>query len=186
MKSPFNGFVNRLSTLAQNKILLAILAAVTSLSGFEVWKWNQEQHQEFMTEQKAKCQDQLDSAWRFVSKSSTLYKRMSETEGEQTKPLEQPSINTKFEKDKLYILLYRKPHSLIPEAPIYDDLFFHGLAKVAENSPPPPLWVLGKSEENNKITVFSYCSPKPFEVSPEDLYESHQKSDFKIIPFGSF
>ena len=76
-----------------------------------------------------------------------------------------------------------QPHSLIPNHPIYDEQFFHDLAKIHSPYPPPPLLVSAQPSSKKMAIVFSECSPKKFEVSLDDLYTYSQKGDPNVPSF---
>jgi len=176
MKSFWSGA----GTLAQHKVLLAILGVAIALAGFETWKWQQEQHDKSVAQQQRVCKQALNMASGYVHHSRTLFSLMLRKLG--TNPLlaDQPGINRPFEAGQHYILFYQSPHSLIPDQPRYDGKLFTTLSGHWKSS-PPPLMVTAKSLEGKQALVTSRCTPEPFAVSLENLYDTAQHSDFKVF-----
>ncbi|MBD2531913.1 hypothetical protein H6G97_20920 [Nostoc flagelliforme FACHB-838] len=171
--------------VAHYKILLAILGVVSSIASFQVWKWNQEQHEKFLAEQQKACQQDLDIAEDYVNNSKTLYSVYNADvlhQGKFNKEIERPGNNSPFEPGASYILIYNTPAALIPSHPRYDGKFFESLSKKTLKYSPQPLMVVAKSFQPNQATVTTSCSPKPFTVSLDNLYEISQKSDFDFTP----
>jgi hypothetical protein len=179
-----------LTGLAQYKVLLGILGVVASLASFEMWKFHHEQHEKFIAEQQKACQQNLDEADEYVKHSKTLhafyYSRDLTGHAMSNQGLERPGNGSLFETGKRYILIYNVPAALIPKHPRYDGNFFEGLAKKSSEYNSPPLMVLGKSLQSQQAIVTTSCSPQPFSVSLDNLYEIAQKNDFIVPPFGSF
>lgn len=166
-----------LSTIIQNKILLAILAGVVSIGSFQVWKYNQEKNQKFIADREKECQVRLSQAKVSVDYSTSLsllrYKNIVR------KSLRQPGITSKFTKGAGYVLIKTKPDYLIPpNVSNYDSPFFKSLSIVGD-FPPQPLKVTAISIDTVKkeALVSSYCSKEPFTVSLKDLYATYQTSD---------
>ena len=170
-------FIN-FSSLVQYKIQLAILGAVLSLGSFEVWKYNQEQNQKFLAEQQKKCQQQLDDAERFVTGSPSLHALTMGLKTKQEPPLDQPGTTTQLKENQDVLLIYTTPHSLIPKEPQYSNQFFDMLAKDWKNA-PPPLWVSASPLDSGHALVFTACSPKPFPVPLQNVYEYLQRNDYR-------
>ncbi len=176
-------FIN-FGSFAQSKIQLAILGAVMSLGSFEIWKYNQQQKQIFLAEQQKKCQQQLDNAEHFVAASQSLHALTLGLKTRHQRPLEQPGITTRLKEDQSVILLYTTAHSLIPKDPRYENQFFDTLAGDWKNA-PPPLWVSASPLDSGHALVYTACSPKPFPVPLENLYEYFQRNDLRqAAPFG--
>ncbi len=166
-----------LSAIIQNKISLMILAAVIFIGSFEVWKWNQEKYQKFLSEQKMNCQREMETADKFIKNSETLLSLQKSPQYKSREPIAQPGITREFEPGLNYILMYNEPHVLIPEAG-YKEPFFQSLHKLAKQ--PYPLFVYAEKSSGNKAKVFTKCSPKPFEVFTKNLYNYIQPNDFTI------
>jgi hypothetical protein len=175
---------------AHYKVLLAILGVLTAWASFEVWKWQQQQHEKYLLAKQQACQDSLDSAEKYVKSDrflkSAYYSILAQ------KPLKiklnQPGINTNFEVGKRYILMPSQPVSLIPENPRYEGGLFERLARKPSKASPEPLMVTGQKILGNKAEVVSVCSPNPFTVSLEHLYETVQPIDVSpyLSPFSIF
>ncbi|MBD2254779.1 hypothetical protein [Nostoc parmelioides] len=176
--------------LAQYKVLLAILGVVGAGLSFEMWKWNQQQHEKYIAEKEQACQQSIEDASNEVL--SNRFLKSNYYAGlmlQQSKfRLNQPGINTKFKADKDYILMYSQPASLIPNNPRYEGSLFERLSKVTNKQPPAPIIVTGKKLSGNKVEVISACAPKSFTVSLENLYEITQPIDISpyLPPFSSF
>lgn len=167
-----------LSSGVQNKILLAILAGVLSIGSFEVWKYNQAKYEESIANQENNCQVYIEMGEDAVKRSLSL--RNFKYNNIVTPGLKQPGINTKFQVDSMYILLYNKPVSTLPpNTSVPDNAFFKGLLK-AGSYPPQSLMVNSVSIDraSKQAIVTSYCSRKPFAVSLDNLYEIFQPPDF--------
>ncbi|SRR5579883_2096222 len=178
-----------LDNLIKNKILLAILAAVMSLGGFEAWKYNQEKHEKLIAEKKANCQEEINSAYSFVNRSKTLNSIRLKFVDENKIAVQHPGVNGEPVNTSInYILMYTKPHALIPSQPRYDDDYFVSLSNAKDV--PPPLMVFIKSSyngmaNNGMVKVSTQCSPDEFEVSLNNLYFYFQKGDDNV-QFPSF
>lgn len=179
--------------LVHNKIMLALLGTVISISGFLAWKYNQEQQEKKLAAQIASCKQDLDIASKNIKNSKSLYTfyyARSLGLNNVNQQLERPGINVNFEEGKTYILIYNTPASLIPESPRYEGKFFKTLSEKTVKYNPSPLMVVAKSlnSQSKQAIVTSSCSPQPFNVSVENLYEVSQKNDFTIpsSPFSSF
>jgi len=167
-----------LSSVIQNKILLAILAGVLSIGSFEVWKYNQAKYEKFIAEEKHSCEGALEIGENTVKRSPSL--RKFKYNDLVIPGLKQPGINTEFQVDSMYILLYNKPVSILPlNTSVHNDGFFKGLLK-AGSYPPQSVMVNSVSMDQAKkqAIVTSYCSRKPFAVSLDNLYEIFQTQDF--------
>lgn len=174
MKSFWSG----LGALAEYKIQLAILGVLVSLAGFQTWKWQQEQHEKFLAKQQKACQQNLDIASFYVNHSKTLYAQNLKLLGKP--PLaDQPGINAPFKEGQNYILFYTSPpQSFLPSQPRYDGSFFAALTGSSKDT-PPPLMIKAKTMQGKQAIVTTSCSPKPFAVSLNDLYEMAQGNDFR-------
>jgi hypothetical protein len=175
------------NNLVQNKILLAILAGITSIGSFQVWKYNQEKHEKFIAEQTAKCQQRLDEGYSYMNNSMTLstFFREPSLAVEELNKIEKPGINTPFKTGKTYVLMYKTPGRLLPSNPRYDGKFFENLSKQTTKGIIPPLAVIAESIEDKQATIVSFCTPESFTVSVENLYEPYQQNDavLKLAPF---
>jgi hypothetical protein len=176
--------------LAQYKVLLAILGVVAAWASFEVWKWNQAQHEKYIAQKEQACQQRLATADRYVQSNRFLQAEYyaNKTQSPLKIKLEKPGITTNFEPEKEYILMYDKPVHLIPENPRYEGSLFERLSRQPTKYPPEPLIVTGKKLLGNKAEVISACSPKTFTVPLDNLYETNQKLDISpyLPPFSSF
>ncbi len=171
-------------SLAQSKIQLALLGAVLSLLSFEIWRYNQEQKQKVLAEQQTKCQQQLDNAEHFVTDSQSLHALTLGLKTRNQRPLEQPGITTRLKENQDVLLIYTAPHSLIPKEPRYENDFFEMLSKDWKNA-PPPLFVSASPLDSGHALVYTACSPKPFPVPLQNLYEYFQRNDLRqAAPFG--
>lgn len=175
---------------ANYKVLLTILGVVGSILSFEIWKWNKEQHEKYIAEKEQACQQSLSMAEKYVQNNQFLRAAYyaSTTQEKLKIKLNQPGITTQFKPDKEYILIYDKPVSLIPDKPRYEGKLFERLSKQPEKYPPEPLMVTGSKVIGNKVEVVSTCSPQPFPVSLENLYEIAQPIDVSpyLPPFSIF
>jgi hypothetical protein len=104
--------MKNLSSLIQNNILLAILAGVVSIGSFQVWQYNQHKYDLFIAAKEKKCEFDLRIAETNVKQSRNLrnlrYNKIANP------GLEQPGINSEFEKGKAYVFIKTKPGYLIP------------------------------------------------------------------------
>ncbi|MBD2303386.1 hypothetical protein H6G80_33710 [Nostoc sp. FACHB-87] len=166
-----------LSTLIQNKILLAILAGVVSIGSFQVWKYNQEKYQKFIAERETECQVGLAHGKTSVYFSYSL--RRLKYENVANPKLNQPGITSEFRKDAGYVIIKTKPDYLIPpNVDNYDSPFFKTLSSVGEFAPPPlDVTAISIDTVKKEALVSSYCSKTPFRVLLKDLYETYQAAD---------
>ncbi|MFN6572013.1 hypothetical protein [Dendronalium sp. ChiSLP03b] len=166
-----------LSTIIQNKILLGILAAVTSIGGFLVWQHNKQEYEKFLADREEACKVDLSSGEVYVGRSRSLkllrYNKIANPN------LQKPGINSEFKKDEIYVLLKTKPDYLIPPTiSNYETSFFKSLSTVHDYA-PEPLLVTGISIDvpKRQALVSSSCSKTPFTVPLENLYATYQTSD---------
>ncbi|MBD2680908.1 MULTISPECIES: hypothetical protein [Nostoc] len=175
---------------AQYKVLLAILGVLTSLASFEVFKLNQKQHEKYVAEKQKACQQALDIANQYVEGDRTLRGvRYAAIAQEQfNKKINHPGISTDFQSGKNYILMYSQPTSLIPDNPRHEGKLFERLSQKTDKYLPEPLMVTGQKISGNKAQVTSACSPNPFTVALDNLYEIAQPIDINpyLPPFSSF
>lgn len=175
MKSFWSG----LGALAEYKIQMAILGVLISLASFGTWKWKQEQHEKFLVQQQKACQQDLDIASFYVNHSKTLYAQRLKLLG-QPPSADQPGINAPFKEGESYILFHTSPtDSFLPSQPRYDGAFFAPLTGRWKGT-PPPLMVQARAMRGKQAVVDTSCSPKPFTVSLNDLYEKAQGNDFRF------
>ncbi|UKP01045.1 hypothetical protein L6494_28380 (plasmid) [Nostoc sp. UHCC 0870] len=162
--------------LIQNKILLAILAGVTSIGSFQVWQHNKQEYDKFIAITEQQCEMDFSSAKSYIYRSQTLRQLLYQNVGKSG--IRKPGINSEFEKKSIYLLMIRKPTYLIPSSATYDSPFLKSLSKVGD-TPPEPLLVRGVSINTSKkqAVVSSHCSKTPFTVNLEDLYETYQALD---------
>lgn len=161
----------------QNKILLAILAGIVSIGSFQVWKDKQAKYEKFIAGQENNCKVYIEMGEDAVKRSPSL--RNLKYNNIVTPGLKQPGINSEYEVDSRYLLLYNKPVSTLPpNTLVYDNGFFKSLLKNGKN-PPESLLVDAVSFDlkNQQATVSSYCAKKPFVVRLENLYEEFQPVD---------
>jgi hypothetical protein len=175
---------------AQYKVLLAILGVLLSWAAFAVWKWQQQQHEKYVLEKQQACQQALNIANQYVENNRNLkgaYYAAIAQDSFKSK-MNQPGINTNFQVDKHYILMYLKPATLIPDKPRYEGSLFERLSKATDKRPPEPLMVTGKKKLGNTAEVKTACAPKAFTVSLENLYEIAQPIDIApyLPPFSTF
>ncbi|MBN3958759.1 hypothetical protein [Nostoc sp. NMS8] len=166
-----------LALLIQNKILLAILAGVVSIGSFQVWKDNQVKYEKFIASQENNCKVYMKMGEDAVKRSPSL--RNLKYNNIVTPGLKQPGINSQYEVDSRYLLLYNKPVSTLPpNTVVYENGFFKSLLSKA-NYPPDSLLVKAVSFDvkNQQATVSSYCAKTPFVVRLENLYEEFQPVD---------
>lgn len=97
------------------------------------------------------------------------------------KRIEKPGVNVPFEPEKNYVLMYNFPSKLIPSNPRYDNPFFEKLSQKNEDK-PPVLLVKTKSllKASNEAIVSTSCSPEPFVVSLDNLYDINQSKDSEV------
>ncbi|MHC5777072.1 hypothetical protein [Nostoc sp.] len=161
----------------QNKILLAILAGIVSIGSFQVWKDKQAKYEKFIAGQENNCKVYIEMGEDAVKRSPSL--RNLKYNNIVTPGLKQPGINSEYEVDSRYLLLYNKPVSTLPpNTLVYDNGFFKSLLKNGKN-PPESLLVDAVSFDlkNQQATVSSSCAKKPFVVRLENLYEEFQPVD---------
>lgn len=175
---------------AHYKVLLAILGVLAAGLSFEIWKWNQQQHEKYIAQKEQACQQRLNTAENYVQSNRFLKAAYyaSKTQDKINIKLDKPGITTNFKPNKEYILMYDKPVPLIPNNPRYEGGLFEMLSRQPEKYPPQPLIVTGKRILGNEAEVISVCAPKPFTVPLENLYETNQKIDVTpyLPPFSSF
>lgn len=175
MKSFWGG----LGALAEYKIQLAILGVLVSLAGFQTWKWQQEQHEKFLAQQQKACQQDFDLASFYVNHSKTLFAQNLKLLG-QPPSADQPGINAPFKEGESYILFHTSPtESFLPSQPRYDGSFFAMITGRSKDT-PPPIMVRARALQGKQAVVDTSCSPKPFAVSLNDLYEMAQGNDFRF------
>ncbi|MBX9256235.1 hypothetical protein H1Q63_20265 [Desmonostoc muscorum CCALA 125] len=169
--------MNSLYRLIPNKILLAILAGVVSIGSFQIWQYNQQKYNKFIAAKEKECEFDLDIADTNVKQSRSLrnlrYNQIANP------GLEQPGINSEFEKGKAYLVISTKAGYIIPpNTSNYESTFFQSLSITSEH-PPQPIIVRGVSINISKkqALVSSYCSSEPFVVPLENLYENFQPID---------
>ncbi|QLE59722.1 hypothetical protein [Nostoc sp. TCL26-01] len=168
-----------LSTIIQNKILLAILAGVISIGSFQVWQHNKLEYEKLIAKREEDCQHDLLTGEVHIKGSRSL--TMLRYNNVANPALKQPGNNTEFKKDEIYLLIKRKPDYLIPpNVSNYDSSFFKSLSSVGDY-PPQPLAVKGVSIDiaKKKAVVSSYCSKTPFTVPLENIYETFQPNDYR-------
>lgn len=161
----------------QNKILLAILAGIVSIGSFQVWKDKQAKYEKFIAGQENNCKVYIEMGEDAVKRSPSL--RNLKYNNIVTPGLKQPGINSEYEVDSRYLLLYNKSVSTLPpNTLVYDNGFFKSLLKNGKN-PPESLLIDAVSFDlkNQQATVSSYCAKKPFVVRLENLYEEFQPVD---------
>ncbi|MBD2415976.1 hypothetical protein FACHB389_31415 [Nostoc calcicola FACHB-389] len=169
--------MNSLYRLIPNKILLAILAGVVSIGSFQIWQYNQQKYKKFIAAKEKECEFDLDIADTNVKQSRSLrnlrYNQIANP------GLEQPGINSEFEKGKAYVVIKTKPGYVIPtNISNYDSTLFKTLS-ITSTTPPQPLIVRGVSIDISKkqALVSSHCSKQHFVVPLENLYENFQPID---------
>lgn len=163
--------------LIQNKILLAILAGVVSIGSFQIWQYNQEKHYKFLAQQEQSCKFDLSRGEDNVRQSRNL--RNLKYNQVVNPGLEQPGINSEFKPGKGYVLIYTNNRPLLAtNSATYETDFLKSLS-TADGFAPQPLVVTAVSIDvsQKQALVSSACSPKPFIVPLENLYETFQPID---------
>ena len=169
-----------ISSVIQNKILLAILVGIVSIGSFQVWQYNQAKYERLIADKENNCKVYIEMAEDSVKRSPSL--RNLKYNNVVTSGLKQPGINSQSEVNRRYILLYNKPVSTLPpNALVYDNGFFKSLLSKG-NYPPKSLLVdaVDFDLKNQQATVKSDCAKKPFVVDLENLYEELQPVDIDI------
>ncbi|RCJ42802.1 hypothetical protein A6769_36755 [Nostoc punctiforme NIES-2108] len=165
----------------QQKILMAILAIGVASLSFQMWKYQDEQYQKLLANQKVLCEKSLKDADDLIFKSRTLYSAFNSGNGSHAIPkdkIQQPGINTQLQK-KSYVLIRTKKHPLIPNnTPHYKSTYFESYSKPPGGETNVDAIVTAEPLNDFEALVTSPCSPKPFPVFFEDLYEITQKHDF--------
>jgi hypothetical protein len=176
-----------LSSVIQNKLLVAILAGVVSIGGFQVWQYKQAQYEKFISDSKINCGVDIELGEDAVKRSPSL--RALKYQNKRLRELRQPGINSESADPGAYVMLLRSPASTLPPNALpFDDPFFTSLLNKEES--PKTLIVRAASFDlaKKQATVKSDCTKKPFVVDLEDLYLEYQpidrnlrRSDFDIL-----
>jgi hypothetical protein len=173
-----------LSSVIQNKLLVAILAGVVSIGGFQVWQYNQAQYAKFISNAKNGCGVYIEMGEDAVKNSPSL--RALKYQNKRLRELKQPGINSESAEPGAYLMLFRSPASTLPPNALpFDDPFFTSLLN-KEKYPPKTLMVQAVSFDLGKkqATVKSLCTKKPFVVELEDLYLVYQPIDRNLRRSG--
>ena len=176
-----------LSSVIHTKLLLAILAGVVSIGGFQVWQYNQAQYAKFISNAKNDCGVYLELGENAVKNSPSL--RALKYQNKRLRELRQPGIGSESASPGHYVMLFRSPASTLPPNvnPI-DDPFFTSLLNKEESPKTLMADVVSFDLPKKQATVKSLCTKKPFVVDLEDLYLEYQpidrnlrRSDFDIL-----
>lgn len=164
-----------------------MLGMGVAILGFQVWKYQDEQYQKLLANQKALCEKSLKDADDFIFQSKALYTALNSGKISNAIPrdkIQQPGINTQLQK-KSYVLIRTKKRALIPNnTPHYKSIYFESYSKPPGGETNVSAIVTAEPLNDFEALVSTPCSPKPFAVSFEDLYEITQKNDF--TPGGNF
>jgi hypothetical protein len=166
-----------LSSLIQNKLLVAILAGVASIGSFQVWQHNQAQYAKFISNAKNDCGVYLELGENAVKNSPSL--RALKYQNKRLRELRQPGIGSESADPGHYVMLFRSPASTLPSNALpLDDPFFTSLLN-KEKYPPKTLMVRAVSFDlaKKQAAVKSDCTKEPFVVDLEDLYLEYQPID---------
>jgi hypothetical protein len=166
-----------LSSVIQNKLLLAILAGVVSIVGFQVWQHNQAQYEKLISDAKVNCGVDIELGEDAVKRSPSL--RALKYQNKLLPGLERPGINSESADPGAYVMLFRSPASTLPSNALpLDDPFFTSLLN-KEKYPPKTLMVRAVSFDlaKKQAAVKSDCTKEPFVVDLEDLYLEYQPID---------
>lgn len=176
-----------LSSVIHTKLLVAILAGVSSIVSFQVWQYNQAQYAKFISDSKINCGVDIELGEDAVKRSPSL--RALKYQNKRLRELRQPGINSESASPGAYVMLLRSPASTLPPNALpFDDPFFTSLLNKEES--PKTLIVRAASFDlaKKQATVKSDCTKKPFVVALEDLYLEYQpidrnlrRSDFDIL-----
>lgn len=179
--------MNVLSLVIQNKLLLAILAGILSIGGFQIWQYNQAQYEKLISDAKNGCGVYMELGEGAVKNSPSL--KVLKYKNKRLPELKQPGINSEGASPGAYVMLLRSPASTLPPNALpFDDPFFTSLLNKEES--PKTLIVRAASFDlaKKQATVKSDCTKKPFVVDLEDLYLEYQpidrnlrRSDFDIL-----
>ncbi|MBW4426926.1 MAG: hypothetical protein KME50_21390 [Nostoc desertorum CM1-VF14] len=178
---------NLIDFAVQKKIILAMLGMGVAILGFQVWKYQDEQYQKLLANQKVLCEKSLKDADNLIFQSKALYSAFNSGNVSNAIPkekIQQPGINTQLQK-KSYVLIRTKKRALIPNnTPHYKSIYFESYSKPPGGETNVSAIVTAEPLNDFEALVSTPCSPKPFAVSFEDLYEITQKNDF--TPGGNF
>lgn len=165
-----------LSSVIQNKLLLAILAGVLSIGSFQVWQYNQAQYEKLIINAKNDCGVYIELGEDAVKNSPSL--RALKYQNKRLRELKQPGINSESADPGDYVMLFRSPaSSLPPNALPFDDPFFTSLLNKEKSPKTLMVSVLDFDLPKKQATVESYCTKKPFVVDLENLYARYQPID---------
>jgi hypothetical protein len=176
-----------LSSVIQNKLLLAILAGVVSIVSFQVWQYNQAQYEKLISNAKNDCGVYLELGENAVKNSPSL--RALKYQNKRLRELKQPGINSEPADPGHYVMLFPSPASTLPPNALpFDDPFFTSLLNKSESPQTLMADVVSFDLPKKQATVKSLCTKKPFVVDLEDLYLEYQpidrnlrRSDFDIL-----
>ncbi|MCW5318232.1 hypothetical protein GTQ43_32205 [Nostoc sp. KVJ3] len=101
-----------LSSVIHTKLLLAILAGVVSIGGFQVWQYNQAQYEKLISEAKNGCGVYIELGEDAIKRSPSL--RALKYQNKRLSGLEQPGINSESADPGAYVMLFRSPASTLP------------------------------------------------------------------------
>ena len=166
------------------KIILILLISIFSLYGCKQNEKNENiiaNDRKIINQQKQLCLYDLYTGSNHMEASTVLKSLYIGFLENNDKRIDKPGVNVPFEPEKNYILMYNFPSKLIPNNPRYDDILFEKLSQKIEDKPPV---LLVKTESllkaSNEAIVSTSCSPEPFVVSLNNLYEIDQSKDSEV------
>lgn len=174
---------NFVAFAVQQKILLAILGVGIATLSFLVWKYQNEQYQKLLANQKVLCEKSITDAYDSINKSEALSsaydsENFSDNETPRNK-IRHPGINTSLQNDRPYVLIRSNKTALIPaNTPHYKSNYFEGYSKPPGGETIFAAIVTAEPLNDKEALVKSPCSPKPFATPFKDLYETLQQNDF--------
>jgi hypothetical protein len=168
-----------LSLVIQNKLLLAILAGVLSIGGFQIWQYNQAQYEKFIIHAKNDCGVYIELGEGAVKNSPSL--RALKYQNKRLPELRQPGINSEPADPGHYVMLFPSPGSTLPPNALpFDDPFFTSLLNKSESPKTLMADVVSFDLPKKQALVKSLCTKKPFVVALEDLYLEYQPIDREL------
>lgn len=166
------------------KFILILLRSIFSLYGCKQNEKNENiiaNDKKIIDQQKQLCLYDLYTGSNHMEASTVLESLYIGFLENNDKRIEKPGINVPFEPEKNYVLMYNSPSKLIPSKPRYGDIFFEKLSQITKDK-PPVLLVKTKSllKASNEAIVSTSCSPEPFVVSLNNLYDINQSKDSEV------
>lgn len=172
-----------LSSVIQNKLLLAILAGVVSIGGFQIWQAKQAQYEKLISEAKNDCGVYIELGEDAVKGSPSL--RALKYQNNRIRGLKQPGIDSNPADLGDYVLLLRSPASTLPPNALpFEDTFFTSLLNKEESPKTLMVSVLSFDLQKKQALVSSPCTKEPFVIEMADLYERFQAIDRNLRHSG--